>query len=115
MAAPLPWLVVTTVGSRDEAQALAQALVELQLAACVQIEPIQSIYRWRGQIYEDDEYRLLCKTLASLYPKVEAAIRERHPYDLPAIHAIETVAADPVYAAWVAENAGGPAEPRGRA
>lgn len=109
MAAPLPWLVVTTVGSREEAQEMAQALVELQLAACVQIEPIHSIYRWRGEIYADDEYRLLCKTLPGLYAQVEAAIRARHSYDLPAIHAIATVAADPVYAAWVAENAGGPA------
>lgn len=110
MAAPLPWLVVTTVGSREEAQALARALVDLQLAACAQVEPIESIYRWRGQVYEDDEHRVLFKTLASLYSQVEAAIRARHSYDLPAIHAIATVAADPVYAAWVAENAGGPTD-----
>jgi len=109
VAAPLPWLVVTTVGSREEAQALARALVEMQLAACAQIEPIESIYRWRGQVYEDDEHRVLFKTLASLYPQVETAIRARHSYDLPAIHAVATVAADPVYAAWVAESAGGPA------
>lgn len=111
MAAPLPWLVITTVGSREEAQELARVLMDLELAACVQIEPIESTYRWRGEVYEDEEYRLLCKTMASLYPQVEAAIREHHPYDLPAIHAIETVAADPVYAAWVAENAGGLRDP----
>lgn len=111
MAAPLPWLVVTTIGSREEALELGRILVDLELAACVQIEPIESVYRWRGEVYEDGEFRLLCKTMASLYPQVEAAIREHHPYDLPAIHAIETVAADPVYAAWVAENAGGPRTP----
>ena len=50
---------------------------------------------------------MLFKTLSSQYAQVEAAIRARHPYELPAIHAIATVAADPVYAAWVAENSGG--------
>lgn len=109
MAAPLPLLVVTTVGTRDEAKALARGIVDLRLAACVQIEPIHSIYRWRDQVYEDDEFRLWFKTMAAQYEPLEEAIRARHPYDLPAIHAITTAAADPVYAAWVAENAGGQA------
>ena len=107
MPAPLPWLVVTTVGSREEAQALARAIVHLQLATCAQIEPIDSIYRWRGEVFEDSEFRVLFKTQPSQWTQIEAAIRARHPYELPAIHAIATVAADPVYAAWVAENSGG--------
>ena len=74
MAAPLPWLVVTTVGSREQAQQLARTIVHLQLAACAQIE---------------------------------AAIRQHHPYELPAIHALATCAADPAYAAWVTENSAG--------
>lgn len=109
MAAPLPWLVVTTVGSREQAQALARTLVHLRLAACVQIEAIDSIYRWQGEVLEDGEFRLLCKTQPAQYAQLEAAIRQHHPYQLPAIHAIATVAADPAYAAWVADNAGGPA------
>ena len=111
MAAPLPWLVVTTVGSREQAQALARTLVHLRLAACVQIEAIDSIYRWQGKVLEDGELRLLCKTQPAQYTQLAAAIRQHHPYQLPAIHAIATVAADPAYAAWVADNAGGPAAP----
>ena len=107
MPAPLPWLVVTTVGSREEAQALARAIVHLQLAACAQIEPIDSIYRWSGEVFEDGEFRVLFKTMPSQYAQVEAAIRARHPYELPAIHALATSAADPVYAAWVAESSTG--------
>ncbi|MBK6614813.1 divalent-cation tolerance protein CutA [Ottowia sp.] len=108
---PRPLLVVTTIGSREEALALARAIVDLRLAACAQIEPIDSIYRWREQVYEDAEFRLLFKTIAAHYPALEAAIRARHLYDLPAIHAIATEAADPVYAAWVAENSGGADRP----
>ena len=103
--------VTTTVGTAEDARRLAQAVLELRLAACVQIEAIDSIYRWQGEVLEDGEFRLLCKTQPAQYAQLEAAIRQHHPYQLPAIHAIATVAADPAYAAWVADNAGGPAAP----
>ena len=107
MAAPLPWLVVTTVGSREQAQQLARTIVHLQLAACAQIEAIESIYRWRGEVLEGSEFRVLFKTQPARYAQIEAAIRQHHPYELPAIHAIATSAADPAYAAWVTENSAG--------
>lgn len=103
-----PWLVVTTVGTRDDALALAHALVEARLAACVQIEAIDSVYRWQGAVHAEPEFRVLAKTVRARYAEVEAAIRARHPYELPAIHALPTVAAEPAYAAWVRENASGP-------
>lgn len=102
-----PWLVVTTVGSREDALDLAHALVEAQLAACVQIEPIESVYRWQGAVQSEPEFRVLAKTVRERYPEVEAAIRAHHPYALPAIHALPTTAAEPAYAAWVRENASG--------
>ncbi len=102
-----PLLVVTTVGSRDDALRLAHALVELRLAACAQIGEIHSVYRWRGAVHEEGEFRVLFKTRADRYAQVEAAIRDRHPYELPAIHAIATTAALASYAGWVADNAGG--------
>ena len=100
-----PLLVVTTLASRDDALRLARALVELRLAACAQVEQIHSVYRWQGAVHEDGEFRLLLKTRADRYAQVEAAIRERHPYELPAIHAIATRHAEAAYAAWVADNA----------
>lgn len=102
-----PLLVVTTLGNADDAQQLALALVELRLAACAQIELIDSVYRWQGAVEQAREYRVLFKTVPAMYPRVEAAIRERHPYALPAIHAIASSHAEPAYARWVAENAGG--------
>lgn len=93
--------VVTTVASREDAQTIARALVDARLAACVQISAIESVYRWDGQVQSDPEYRVLCKTTAANWVVVEAAIRERHPYDLPQIvaFALDPVAAD--YAGWV--------------
>lgn len=99
-----PWLVATTVAHREQALALARAMVELRLAACVQLSAIDSIYRWQGAVQHDDEVRLLFKTTGDRVDALMAALRERHPYELPALHAWPTAAADPTYAAWVHES-----------
>ena len=93
--------VVTTVATRAQALALAQALVEQRLAACVQISPIESVYRWDGAVQVEPELRLLCKTTAQRWTAIEAAIRERHPYELPQIVAFALDPAHAPYAAWV--------------
>lgn len=93
--------VTTTVGSEDDARAMACALVEQRLAACAQIERIDSIYRWEGAVQQDVEWRLVFKTRRTLYPQVEQAIRTLHRYTLPAIHAVAVEAASADYAAWV--------------
>lgn len=94
--------VVTTVDSRDAAQAMARSLVGRGLAACAQIDEIESVYRWQGALQQEREFRVLFKTLPSLYPAVEAAIRALHGYALPAIHALPVTEAYGPYADWVA-------------
>jgi periplasmic divalent cation tolerance protein len=64
-------------------------LVSERLAACVNVgAPVQSMYHWRGQIETADEIPVTIKTRAALYPRVEAAIRANHPYELPDIVAV---------------------------
>jgi periplasmic divalent cation tolerance protein len=99
--AAAPWLVVTTVATHDQAGELARAMVEQRLAACAQISRIDSYYRWQGAVEHADEYRILFKTRAGGYAALEAAIRARHPYQLPAIHAWPTAQAWGPYAEWV--------------
>lgn len=96
--------VLTTIDSEERARAMAESLVQRRLAACVQISAIDSVYEWQGAIENDREYRLMAKTLASRYADIEAAIRELHSYDLPAIYAIELTEVFAPYADWVAEN-----------
>jgi len=100
----LPLIVVTTVASVEQERALARTLVEQQLAACVQINPIDSVYRWQGAVHEDAEFRLLCKTSAARAPALMAAIRQLHPYELPALHAVALALADPAYAQWIEDS-----------
>jgi periplasmic divalent cation tolerance protein len=102
-----PIAVVTTVANREEAQRLARALVERKLAACAQISQIESVYRWKGEVQQEPEFRILFKTTDERYEQVESTIRDLHSYELPAIHAFALEHVFPAYAAWIAENAGG--------
>lgn len=96
--------VFTTIDSAERARAIAAALVERGLAACVQISQIDSVYSWQGAVQNDCEFRVMAKTLASRYAEVETAIRELHSYDLPAIYAMQVTDVFSPYAEWVAEN-----------
>ncbi|MEJ8825998.1 divalent-cation tolerance protein CutA [Variovorax humicola] len=99
--------VVTTVGSRAEAQAMARALVERKLAACAQISEIESFYAWDGAVQHEGEFRVLFKTTSERYAAVESAIRELHSYELPAIHAIALEHIYAPYAEWIEGNSTG--------
>jgi periplasmic divalent cation tolerance protein len=99
--------VLTSIDSLPKARAIATALVERKLAACVQISTIESIYSWQGAVQVETEYRVLAKTVADRYAAVEKAIRELHSYDLPAIYAVDVAEIFSPYADWVAANSSG--------
>lgn len=103
--------VYTTVETAAQAQTLAHALVEQGLAACAQITQIDSVYTWQGTVQQSPEFRILFKTTESLYPAVEAAIRELHAYDLPAIYAVAFAQAYEPFAAWVEASTRAPSPP----
>ncbi len=96
--------VVTTVATRNDAQALSRSIIERRLAACAQISEIESFYVWDGAMQNEAEFRVLFKTTHAHYAALEAAIRELHTYQLPAIHAFALENIDAPYAAWIAAN-----------
>ena len=72
--------IVTTTERREDADRIAQALVEARLAACVQVVgPITSTYRWRGKIETAQEWQCWAKSRRELYDEVEQAIRRFIP------------------------------------
>ena len=99
--------VLTTIDDEDRARDIAGALINKNLAACVQISTIDSLYQWEGAIQNDREYRLLIKTISTRYADVEAEIRRLHTYDLPAIVAFEAIEAFDEFADWVARQSAG--------
>lgn len=81
---------------------MAFALVEKNLAACVQLtEGIQSIYRWEGKICEGEEVLLAAKTTASKWLEISIFIQRQHPYDLPEILAFSPEQYEGQYGKWV--------------
>ena len=97
-------LVLVTTASKEESELIAAALVESRLAACVNIFPISSIYRWQGQIQSDSEYQLFIKTEIQLFSDIEAKIKELHSYLVPEIIAIDIVAGSGSYLNWLGES-----------
>ena len=85
-------MVITTTSNKEEAKKIAKILLEEKLAACIQIDKIESIYKWNGDIVEEEEFRVVIKTLKSLYKKVEEKIKLIHSYEIPQIIAIEAEA-----------------------
>ena len=95
-------VVLTNLPDRESAKALARALVERRLAACVNVgAAVESIYHWQGQIETEIEVPIAIKTRQVLYSKVEAAIREIHPYELPEVVAVPITDASTAYLDWI--------------
>ena len=97
--------VMTTTETKEQAQTIAQHLVERKLAACVQITgPITSIYRWKGKVENAQEWLCLIKTQDDLYNKVEAAIKSLHPYETPEIIAVPIIKGSKEYLSWLEDE-----------
>jgi periplasmic divalent cation tolerance protein len=96
-------IVLTNLPDHDTATKLATALVEARLVACANVlAPCTSVYRWQGEVEAASEVPVLMKTTAARYAALEAAIRARHPYELPEIVAVPVERGWPAYLDWVA-------------
>jgi periplasmic divalent cation tolerance protein len=96
-------LVLTALPEHALAETLARDLLTARLAACIHIgAAVQSLYHWRGQIETAREVPLAIKTRAELYERVEATIRQRHPYELPEILAVPITYGLAAYLEWIA-------------
>jgi len=98
-------LVLTTAGSQEEAQKIAQALVERRLAACVNVVPrIRSIYRWQDKVEDAEEWLLVIKTTGAAFGRVRDAIAELHSYELPECICVGIEDGSAEYLKWIAES-----------
>lgn len=100
-------LVLTQMPDHASAQALARALVEGRLAACVSVgAPVDSLYHWHGQIETAREVPVTIKTQTGRYAAVEAAILAGHPYELPEILAVPIQDGLERYLDWIRAETG---------
>jgi periplasmic divalent cation tolerance protein len=96
-------IVYITAGSMDNASEIARELVARRLAACVNMFPIYSIYRWNEKVEEQNEVALFAKTDSSRLEEIIETVRVLHTYDLPAIEFWE-VKGEQDYLDWVHVN-----------
>ena len=99
-------LIISTCGDMESANMIARILVEMRLAACVQMFPIGSVYLWQGEICEDKEVALFIKSKATMFDRVAAVIKENHQYDIPEIVQLPITGGLPDYLRWVDECVG---------
>src|SRR5213595_3879751 len=100
--APTALVVLTTLANDADARALVTALVAARLVACGTLLPgARSIYRWEGQVTEEGEVVVLLKTDASRWEALCAAVRERHPYQVPELLALPVARGLEQYLSWL--------------
>jgi periplasmic divalent cation tolerance protein len=97
-------VIFTTCASEEEGLAIARALVEESLAACVNmISPVRSIYRWKGKICDEKEWLLIIKTGRERFAALETRIKSLHSYSVPEIICLPIVEGSLVYLEWLEE------------
>ncbi len=98
-------VALTTVGSSEDAERIARALVERRLAACVNVVGgVVSIYRWRGAVERDGEWLLVIKTSSERLEALRAGLSGLHPYELPELLVLPVSSGHPPYLAWLTES-----------
>jgi len=96
-------IILTTVEKNEDAKKIAKSLLQEKLAACIQINKIDSIYNWKDKIYEDNEFLLYIKAPKKNYEKIEKLILKIHPYELPQITMIDITKGYKNYLKWIDE------------
>ena len=97
--------ILTTVGKREDAERIAETLVQKRLAGCVQIVgPISSVYWWKSKIEKAEEWLCLIKTEETLCHNIEETIKRIHPYETPEIIAVPIVAGSKEYFTWLGQE-----------
>lgn len=95
-------VVVTSVGTEEQALDVAHALVRSRHAACVNIVPnVHSVYRWKGRVCDDGEMLLIIKTLARHFESVRETIQKVNTYELPEVLGYSVDWASPGFSSWV--------------
>ena len=96
--------IYVTVGSEEEAASIGKKLIEERLAACVNILPVKSVYRWEDSIEEDSEVVMFIKTRSSRAEEVSERVKSLHSYDIPCIVVLPIQQGNPDYLQWIEES-----------
>lgn len=97
-------IIYITAGNIDEARIIGRKLVEERLAACANIFPITSIFRWNENIDETNEFGIMLKTRSDKVKKIETIVKEIHSYEIPCIVSFNIDEGSAEYLKWINES-----------
>ena len=97
-------VIYITAGSMDEAKSIGRELVEERLAACVNIFPITSIYRWKDNIEDAGEFGMIVKTRSDRVKDIEKRVKQIHSYEVPSIVSFKIGSGSDDYLKWIGES-----------
>ncbi|MCC8368915.1 MAG: divalent cation tolerance protein CutA [Rickettsia endosymbiont of Oxypoda opaca] len=82
-------VILTTTNSRKILDEIINTLLDMSLASCIQIEDIESYFKWEGKLISEKEYRAVIKAKSDNYKKIEEIIVKIHNYEVPQIIKID--------------------------
>ncbi len=100
-------IVYITAGDMDEARKIGRKLVEGHLAACANIFPITSIFRWKGKIDEANEFGIIVKTKTEKVKEIEKRVKELHSYEVPCVVSFRIYEGSSDYLKWIEDSVKG--------
>lgn len=103
-------IVLVTCANLAQARRIAQAVVKERLAACANIvrSPVESVYRWKGQVEKAREVLVLLKTTVKCLGELEKAVKRLHSYDVPEFVVLPITAGSSEYLSWLRQSVSGP-------
>ncbi len=101
MRLPDETIVVFSTAPPDTSESLAKMLIDQRFAACVNVVPVRSYYRWKGKSFDEQEHLLIAKTTREKAGEVIAAIKSQHTYETPEIIALPIIDGYLPYLEWV--------------
>ncbi len=98
-------VVYVTAGNEEEAVRIAKALVEERLVACANIIPnIRSLYRWKGDLCDEQEVLILLKSVKRHVARIIKRVQELHSYEVPEILSHTISEGNEAYMKWVEDE-----------
>ena len=99
-----PLVVIVTCPSQQEAESIAEAVVEQRLAACVNVAgPVRSFFRWEGALQKEAEWLLFVKSISERLEELCQELARLHSYDVPEIIAVPVSGGSEKYLKWLEE------------
>jgi len=95
-------IVMVTTASKQEAEKIAQRLLNERLIACANIiGPFSSLFHWSGKTERAEEYLMLLKSRKDLFEKLVETVKALHSYEVPEILVFPIVDGSKTYLDWL--------------